>query len=48
MKERLSYFLDAIDDPRASKIVRILSGIFWSFVLAGFFFSCLFFAYVFQ
>lgn len=48
MKEKISYFLDAIDDPRASKIVRILSGIFWSLVLAGFFFFCLFFAYVFQ
>lgn len=48
MKEKLSYFLDAIDDPRASKIVRILSGIFWTFVLAGFFISCLFFAYVFH
>lgn len=48
MKEKLSYFLDAIDDPRASKIIRVLSGVFWSLVLAGFFISCLFFAYVFH
>lgn len=48
MKEKISYFLDAIDNPRASKVVRVMSGIFWSCVLAGFFFSCLFFAYVFQ
>lgn len=48
MEKRLSYFLDAIDDPRASTIVRILSGMFWSLVLAGFFFTCLFFAYVFH
>lgn len=48
MKERLSCFLDAIDDPRASTIVRILSGIFWSFVLGGFFSCCLFLAYVFH
>lgn len=47
MKEKLSYFLDAIDDPRAPIIVRILSGVFWSFVLAGFFFCCLFLACVF-
>ena len=48
MKKRLSYILDAFENPQASKIVRILSGVLWSFVLAGFFFSCLFFAYVFQ
>lgn len=48
MKEKISYFLDAIDNPRASKVVRVMSGVFWSLVLAGFFFSCLFFAYVFQ
>jgi len=48
MKERLSYFLDAFENPSASKIVRILSSVFWSLVLAGFFISCLFFAYVFH
>lgn len=48
MKERLSYFLDAIDNPEASSFVRVLSGMFWSLVLAGFFFCCLLFAYVFQ
>lgn len=48
MKERLSYFLDAIDNTEASLFVRVLSGGFWSLVLAGFFFCCLFFAYVFQ
>lgn len=48
MKERLSYFLDAIDNPEASSFVRVLSGVFWSIVLAGFFFTCLFFAYVLQ
>lgn len=48
MKKRLSYFLDAIDNHEASSFVRVLSGMFWSLVLAGFFFCCLFFAYVFQ
>ena len=48
MKERLSYLLDAFENPRAKKVEQILSGFFWSLVLAGFFFSCLFFAYVFH
>lgn len=48
MKEKISYFLNAIDNPRASNVIKLMSGIFWSLVLAGFFFCCLFFAYVFQ
>ena len=48
MENKINYFLDAIDNPNADKTTRILSGCFWSIVLAGVFCSMLFFAYVFQ
>lgn len=48
MANKVSYFLDALDNPKAKPLVRILSGAFWCLVLAGFCFGCLFFAYVFQ
>lgn len=47
MKEKISYFLDAIDNPQASWLMQFLSGLFWTIVLAGIFFCCLFLAYVF-
>lgn len=48
MFTKLSYLLDAIDIPSANPIARIVSGFLWSLVLVGFFFSCCFFAYIFQ
>lgn len=48
MTEKINYFLDAIDNPSAGKTIRILSGCFWTLVLAGVFCSLLFLAYVFQ
>lgn len=48
MENKINYFLDAIDNPNAGKTIRILSGCFWSLVLAGVFCTLLFFAYVFQ
>lgn len=46
MTEKINYFLDAIDNPDAGKTIRILSGCFWSLVLAAVFFILLFFAYL--
>jgi len=48
MKNRVSYILDAIDNPNATKFERIISGIFWCLVLLGTWASFLFFAYIFQ
>lgn len=47
MKNRVSYILDAIDNPNATKFERILSGCFWCLTLLGTWLSFLFFAYVF-
>lgn len=48
MIDKINYLLDAIDNPSAGKTIRILSGCFWSLVLAAVFRILLFFAYVFQ
>lgn len=46
MIEKINYFLDAIDNPDAGKSIRIMSGCFWTLVLAAVFFILLFFAYI--
>lgn len=48
MKDKINFFLDAIDNPSADKTIRILSGCFWTLALATVFCTLLFFAYVFQ
>lgn len=48
MTDKINYFLDAIDNPKAGKTIRILSGCFWTLVLAGVFCSLLFFACIFE
>ena len=47
MNEKINYFLDAIDNPNAGKIIRFFSGCFWTLVLASVFLILLFFQYVF-
>ncbi len=48
MTHKFSSFMDAIDNPGAPALLRFVSGLFWALVLAGFFFCCLFLAFVFQ
>lgn len=48
MTHKISYLVNAIDNPAASFVARFVSGLFWALVLAGFFFCCLFLAFVFQ
>lgn len=48
MKTKISTLLDAIDDPKATKFQRCISGLFWAFVLVGFAYSCALFAFIFQ
>lgn len=48
MTHKISFVLDAIDNPRAPKYLRIISACIWALVLIGFAYSCLFFAFLFQ
>ena len=48
MKTKIATLLDAIDDPKAAKFQRCISGLFWAFVLVAFSYSCALFAFIFQ
>lgn len=43
----LNRFLDAYENPNEKTFVRVISWLFWLFVLTGFTFCCMYFCYIF-
>lgn len=48
MIAKISQIIEALDNPQAKINEQLISFVFWLVILAGFFFCCLFFTYVFQ
>lgn len=48
MKRDFNSLLEQIDNENSSLFLRFISSLIWALILAAFFFSCAFLAYVFQ